>query len=171
VVTIAELDFSAINDIQKQPVLKVVEHYWWTGIHHTDLYQRLVDILKNVWGCKRVVIDATGVGQPVASFLRQALGPRVVPFTFTVPTKSKLGFDLLADINSGRLKMYAADSSSEYCEFWSEIEKAKSRYRPNQTMSFFVEPAQGHDDFLMSLALAAEAGNGYTPREAKGKIE
>jgi hypothetical protein len=38
-------------------------------------------------------------------------------------------------------------------------------------MSFFVEPAQGHDDFLMSLALAAEAGNGYTPREEKGKIE
>jgi len=168
VVTIAELDFSTANEFQKRPALRIIEHYRWTGTRHAELYPRLVDILKNVWGCRRIVVDATGVGQPVASFLRQALGSRVVPFVFTAPSKSELGFSLLETINSGRLKMYAGDGSPEYAEFWSEIEKAKSNYRPNRTMNFFVDAARGHDDFLMSLALAVEAGNRYLPREAKG---
>lgn len=64
--------------------------------------------------------------------------------------------------------MYAGDGSPEYQEFWSEIDKAKSQYKPNQTMNFYVDPAKGHDDFLMSLALVAEAANNYEPREAKG---
>ena len=33
----------------------------------------------------------------------------------------------------------------------------------------YVEPLQGHDDFLMSLALVVEAGNQYEPREARGR--
>ena len=78
VITIGELDYSITNDIQKQPGVKLVEHYRWTGTKHTELYFRLIDILKNVWGCKRIVVDATGVGQPVASFLRKALGPRII---------------------------------------------------------------------------------------------
>jgi hypothetical protein len=168
VVTIAELDFSSSDSVQKQPILRIVEHYRWTGTRHTDLYSRLVDILKNVWGCKRIVIDATGIGQPVASFLGLALGSKVVPLVFTAASKSKLGFELLAALNSGRLKMYTSDGSTEYSEFWQEMEKAKSQYRPNQTMNFFVDPSQGHDDFLMSLALVLEAGNIYQPREAKG---
>jgi hypothetical protein len=127
-----------------------------------------VDILKNVWHCRRVVVDATGVGQPVASFLKQALGPVVIPFVFTQPSKSELGFNLLAAVNSGRLKMYRADASPEYQEFWQEMERAKSHYRPSQTMNFYVDPIQGHDDFLMSLALVVEAANQYKPREARG---
>jgi len=168
VVSIAELDFSSVDQIQKQPAIKIVEHFRWTGTKHTDLYARLIDLLKNVWGCKRIVIDATGIGQPVASFLGQALGSKVVPLVFTAASKSKLGFELLAAVNSGRLKMYTSDGSTEYTEFWQEMEKAKSQYRPNQTMNFFVDPSQGHDDFLMSLALVLEAGNIYQPREAKG---
>jgi hypothetical protein len=169
VVTIGELDFSGVDDIQKQPQINIVEQYSWTGKKHTDLYPRLVDILGKVWNCRRVVIDSTGIGLTVSSFLKKALGTRVIPFTFTPGSKSELGFNLLAAINSGRLKIYDGDSSQEYIEFWKQIEKAKSCYRPNQTMNFYVEPSQGHDDFLMSLALLVEAGNDYIPRKAKGK--
>ncbi|MFC2010724.1 hypothetical protein ACFLUR_00310 [Chloroflexota bacterium] len=168
VVTIGELDLSSGDDVQKQSRVKIVEHYWWTGKKHTELYSQLVDILKNVWHCRRVVVDATGVGQPVSSFLRQALGSRVVPFTFTQQSKSGLGFNLLAAINSSRLKMYAGDGSAEYQQFWREMDSAKSRYRPSQTMNFYVDPAQGHDDFLMSLALVVEAAKQYEPRGARG---
>ncbi|MFH0913985.1 MAG: hypothetical protein V1849_01690 [Chloroflexota bacterium] len=166
VVTIGELDFP--DSVVKQPRIRVVEHCWWTGKKHTDLYPQMVDILKNVWQCRKAVVDATGIGQPVASFLRGALGGRVVPFTFTAPSKSGLGFNLLAAINSGRLKVYAGDSSPEYVEFWSEIEKAKSEYKPSQIVNFYVDPAQGHDDFLMSLALLVKASEEYSPREARG---
>ena len=168
VITIGELDYSIIDAIQKQPSIKIVEHYRWTGTKHTELYASMVDILKNVWKCKAIVVDATGVGQPVASFLKQAIGSHVIPFTFTAPSKSTLGFNLMAAVNAGRLKMYTGDSSLEYQEFWSEIDNAKSQYRPNQTMNFFVDPSKGHDDSLMSLALVMEAANNYEPREAKG---
>jgi hypothetical protein len=171
VVTIAGLDFPARGDITRQPGIKLVEHFWWTGRKHPELFPQLIDILKNVWRCRKIVVDATGVGEPVSSFLRQALGARVAPFTFTQRSKSELGFNLLAAINSGRLKMYQADGSAEYREFWLEMEKAKSQYRPNQTMNFYLDPAQGHDDFLMSLALAVEAANQYTPRGARGSVQ
>jgi hypothetical protein len=141
VVSIAELDFSNTDALQRQPRVKVVEHYWWTGKKHTELYAQLVDLLKNVWRCRKVVVDATGVGQPVASFLKPALGSVVIPFVFTQPSKSELGFNLLAAVNSGRLKMYRADGSAEYQEFWWEMEWAKSHYRPSQTMNFYVDPA------------------------------
>ncbi|GAI84002.1 unnamed protein product, partial [marine sediment metagenome] len=115
-------------------------------------------------------VDATGVGEPVSSFLRQALGSKVIPFTFTQRSKSELGFNLLAAINSGRLKVYKGDGSAESQEFWQEMEKARSQYRPNQTMNFYVDPAQGHDDFLMSLALTVEAASQYVPRGARGSM-
>jgi hypothetical protein len=168
VVTIGELDFSLCSEFMKQPQIKIVEHHWWTGRKHTELYAQLVDILKNVWRCRRIAVDATGVGEPVSSFLRQALGSKVAPFTFTQRSKSELGFNLLAAINSGRLKVYKGDGSGECQEFWLEMERAKSQYRPNQTMNFYLDPAQGHDDFLMSLALLVEASNQYTPRGAWG---
>ena len=130
----------------------------------------MVHLLKNVWGCRRVVVDATGVGAGVAAFLRKSLGTSIVkPFTFTARSKSDLGFDLLAAINSGRLHTYKPDSSPESTEFWSQISKAKSVVRPNQTINFFVDPAQGHDDFLSSLALLVQASH-YTPRRATGRL-
>jgi hypothetical protein len=168
VITIGELDYTVVNDIRKRPAVKIVEHYRWTGARHTELYSQMVDILRKVWGCKKIVVDATGVGQPVASFLQQALGSRVMPFTFTAQSKSKLGFNLIAGVNAGRLKMYTADNSPEYQEFWSEIDNAGSQYRANQTMNFFVDPAKGHDDFLISLALLLESADNCESRSAKG---
>jgi len=94
----------------------------------------------------------------------------VRPVVFTQQSKSKLGFNLLAAVNSGRAKMYAADASEEYRQFWVEMEKARSFYRPSRTMSFYVPPEEGHDDFLMSLALLVDASD-YRPRSARGRTD
>jgi hypothetical protein len=170
VVTIGELDFSTGDQFQKQPRIRLVEHYWWRGVKHSSLYPQLVDILKNVWKCRRIVVDATGIGQPLSSFLKKALGSRVSPFTFTSRAKSELGFKLLAAINSGRLKVYKGDGSEEYRQFWLEMERARSQFRPSQTMNFYVPPAEGHDDFLMSLALVVEAAEQYERKTAVGRV-
>lgn len=168
VVTIAELDFTGADDVNGEPLVKIIEHYRWTGRKHTELYPQLVGLMKNVWRCRRVVVDATGVGEPVAAFLRKALGSRVTLFKFTLRSKSELGFNLLAVINAGRLKVYKGDGSGEYREFMGEMEKARGQYRPSQTMNFYVDPAQGHDDFLMSLALTVQAARLYEPKKAVG---
>jgi hypothetical protein len=164
VITIAEVD--ATNP--SQPVLKVVEQYQWTGMPHSQLYTQMTDIFKNVWNCHRIVVDATGIGQPVASFLRKELGSKVIPFVITSKSKSDMGFELLSLVNSGRLKLYKQDGSRDYKETLFELERARVQYRPNQTMNFYVDPQEGHDDFLVSLALVVQAAKGLSPREAKG---
>jgi len=154
-------------DATHYPLVRVVEHYQWTGIPHSQLYPQMVDILKK-WKCGRVVVDATGIGQPVASFLRAQLGSKVIPFTFTRKSKSDMGFELLSFINSGRIKLYKQDGSQEYKELMFQLERAKAQYRPNQTVNFYVDPSEGHDDFLMSLALLVIGARDFRPRQAKG---
>ena len=168
VVTVAEVVHNAKDIADKEPRIHVVEHYSWVGKKHSELYPQMVDILKNVWHCSRIVTDATGVGEPITSFLRKSLGSKVLPFKFTQRMKSEMGFDLLAAINSGRLKLYKQDNSEDYRELMFELEKAKSVYRPNQTLSFFVDAVDGHDDYLMSLALVVQAANRCVPRKARG---
>ncbi len=87
VVTIGELQMLDDGFGSRLPALTVVERHWWTGKPHTETYSGLVHLLKNVWGCRRVVVDATGTGAGVAAFLPKTIGPSiVVPFTFTAPT-------------------------------------------------------------------------------------
>jgi hypothetical protein len=170
VITIAEVETTRRpTSPLVEPALKVVEHYQWTGTPHSQLYPLIVETLRK-WKCHKVLVDATGIGQPVASFLRKELGSRIVPFTFTQKSKSDMGFEVLSFINSGRLRIYQKDSSPAYTELMNQLEKARSQYRPNQTMNFYVDPQEGHDDFLISLALVAEGARDFTPRAAKGGL-
>ncbi|MSQ15701.1 MAG: hypothetical protein EXR50_07560 [Dehalococcoidia bacterium] len=170
VVTIARLDYSNASPVTGEPSVEIVEHYWWTGRPHHELLGQLARLLKDVWGCRRVVIDATGLGAGVSSFLLKVLGSATVtPFVFTTQSKSRLGFEFLAAVNSCRLSVYIGDGSVEWQEFWRQMERAKGVYRPNRTLNFFVEEHDGHDDFLMSAALAVEAASTYAPRTARGR--
>jgi len=168
VVTIGELDFSRCDDLFPEPAIRVVEHIWWTGRPLHEQARALVDLLKHRWRCRRVVVDATGLGAGVASLLERAMGRVVEPFVFSAPAKSRLAFDLLSAVNAGRLKVYAPDGSEAFREFWRQVEGARARYRPDRQMDFFVDPSEGHDDFLVSLALLVRAGD-YLPRTARGR--
>jgi hypothetical protein len=171
VLTIARAVYGASDAMVQEPRLEVVEHYVWTGEPHDALLRRLADLLREVWQVRRLAIDATGLGETMARLLTAALGSHVVmPVRFTAESKSHLGYGLLAAANSGRLKLYAADSSLEQRHCWRELELARVAYRANRTMNFFVEPADGHDDYLMSLALLVEAGADAAPRTARGRI-
>ena len=169
IITIARVAEKPATTFLKEPDISIVEHYQWTGIPHPQLYAQMVSIIQK-WDLKRVVVDATGIGQPIASYLKAQLGRRIIPFVFTAKSKSDLGFDFLAAINSGRLKLYKSDDSVQYREMMAELKRAKVNYRANQTMNFFVDPSEGHDDFLSSLALAVYAAKGYKPRIAIGEI-
>jgi len=169
VATIAEVDYQPVTDLLLEPRLKIVEHYWWTGRKHRDLYATLVDVLGGVWGCKRVVVDASGVGAGVASFLASALGASAVEqFVFTSRSKSELGYTLLAAVNGGRVKVYRQGtgdreqgvSDRALAEFWCEMQKAQYKMRAGQMLNFYVREKDGHDDFLMSLALCVRAAQG-----------
>ena len=168
VISIAMLEMlPSSTGCSAEPSVKIVEQFCWKGTEHSRLYTEIVGILRR-WNCRRVVVDATGIGQPIASFLKKELGNRVVPFVFTAKSKSELAFEFLSFVNSGRFKLYAKDGSVEYKETMMQLEKARSQFRSNRTMNFYVDPADGHDDFLISLALVVEAALDYHPRKAHG---
>ncbi len=171
VLTIGRLVYPASDALVAEPRVEVVEHIAWTGEPHEQLLPRLVDLLRNVWRVARVAVDATGLGETTAALLAQALGEtRVERVKFTAESKSQLGFGLLAAINGGRLKAYRGDGSPEHREFHRQAELARVAYRANRTMNFFVDPADGHDDYLASAALLVRASLGQQRRVAMGRM-
>ena len=170
VLTIARVVFADRDAIIDEPCIEIVEHAAWTGVPHERLLAQVVDALRSVWRVERVVIDATGIGETIARLVARALGnARVEPLKFSAETKSRLGFELLAAVQGGRLKCYAADHSPEHAEFWRQAERARAVYRVNRTMNFFVDPAEGHDDYLVSAALLVRAARSRTRRAAIGR--
>jgi hypothetical protein len=163
------------SSTSRLPVYRVVDRMAWTGTKHTALHGQLVDLARNVWGLAALVIDATGVGAGLASFLHEALGrgPRrviVAPFVFTGVSKSQLGWDFLALIDGGRIKEYAADGD-ELTRIYQQL--AACTYEvlpgPGRLLRWGVPPRRGHDDLLISAALCCRLDAiDWRPRVAKG---
>ena len=55
--------------------------------------------------------------------------------------------------------MYA-DGGAEAAELWSEVGLARDEMREHNAMRWSVPAHEGHDDFLVSLALCCEAAQG-----------
>jgi len=134
----------------------VVDRYYWTGTPHPQLYSAIIR-LAELWAATRIVVDATGVGAGLASFLRRTLGPRVEPFVFSASSKSDLGWGFLGICSSGRFLDYRDDGGPEWRQFWREVEAADYEVvdGPNKRMRWGVADPTVHDDLLMSAALVA----------------
>ncbi|MEN8615353.1 hypothetical protein ABFB09_08800 [Dehalogenimonas sp. THU2] len=167
VLTVAEIDLATSFIGIAEPCIRVVRQYAWTGEPVTTFMPKVVDLARH-WDLKRLVVDATGMGQPLASTLIQQLGSRVKPFIFTAASKSQLAFEFLAAVNTGRVKLHTRDASPESAECWRQLEGARAQYRPNRTINFHVGSAKSHDDYLTSLVLTYEAASLYQPRVARG---
>jgi hypothetical protein len=101
VLTIFEVE--ARDEDPHRPRYLVAERYVWTGIKHTALFPRLRAITES-WKPRLVVIDATGIGSGMSTYFEGFLPGQVIPFIFTSASKSKLGWDFIALIETGRYK-------------------------------------------------------------------
>jgi len=138
------------------PRFLVMDRYLWTGTPHYQLYGAIVH-LAELWAPTRVIVDATGVGAGLVSFLRRALGERVLPFIFTLASKSDLGWGFLGICNSGRFLDHRDDGSPERGRFWRELAAAEHEIvqGPDKRMRWGVRDPALHDDLLISAALCA----------------
>src|SRR5260370_29811570 len=128
-------------------------------MHHSDQYATTCQIMQQ-WNVRRLVIDATGLGEALASLLIDRFGDeRITAFKFSRPSKSKLTYQFLSMINSGRLKMYGADQAPAviYHEAWKQLRLARYRVPGESLLDMFVPVGEVHDDVLMSIALCCEA--------------
>jgi len=149
-----------------EPEMEVVRHYAWTGAPHASLHSALAALMRE-WRPTRLVVDATGIGEPVAAFLARACpAVGIQPLKLTSASKSRLGYGLLTAANAGRLRLYAG---AEAAECWRQLEGCRAVYRAGERLDFFVDERDGHDDYVISLALALEAASGSAPRRARGR--
>jgi hypothetical protein len=170
VLTIGRVVFPDASALVQAPRVEIVEHYAWAGAAHETLLPQVIDLVRR-WRCGRVAVDATGLGETATRIIAQALGEsKVDAVKFTASSKSALGFDLIAAVNGARLKMYAADGSADRHAFWQQAELARAAYRANGTMTFFCDPAECHDDYLVSAALLVRASKTQMRRAATGRV-
>ena len=171
VLTIGRVVPAAAGAIVQDPRIEIVEHLAWTGESQDVLLPRLVDLLREVWRVAAVAVDATGLGETTARALAKALPhARVEAVTFSAQRKSELGYALIAAVNGGRLKAYAGDGSPEHAAFHQQFARARMALRSAGAMTFGVDPAEGHDDYMMSAALLVAAAWGARPRVATGRV-
>jgi hypothetical protein len=105
--TVFEIDLSGLTDpIFSAPRFLTVYRRTWTGATHTHLYAEILNICQ-LWQPHRIVIDATGIGEPLASFIEKAFPGLVIPFKFTQTSKSDLAWQWIAAIETGRYKEHA----------------------------------------------------------------
>jgi hypothetical protein len=166
------------------PSYRVVDRKLWLGVKHTALYAQILALARQ-WRAVWVVVDATGVGAGLASFLARALGDqrdhppgRVIPVLFSRKVKSDLGWNFLAIVETGRYRDYADDGAQDTAQFWYEVDACQREVRsgPNrllrwgvwETPSYDGRIARGHDDLLMSAALTAILDGQDWPGSAKG---
>ncbi|MEN6394307.1 MAG: hypothetical protein ABFD53_10905, partial [Anaerolineaceae bacterium] len=179
--TVVQVDLSSLaDDLIRLPTYRVVNRYLWVGEKHSTLYGQ-IKALAESWQARYIVVDATGIGAGLASFLESAFPGRVIPFVFSAKSKSDLAWDFISLIETGRYK----EPSTEQCEtkeenedishtsrltslsslFWKQVEYCQATVLegPGKLLQWGVpngmrDPETGetlHDDLLISAALCA----------------
>lgn len=171
VVEIGEPQLEGLAGYGEQPVYRVVDRMAWTGTSHAVLHGRIVDLARRIWKASVVIVDATGVGAGLASFLqaelsrRSAESPpiRVMPFHFTARSKSQLAWDFIGLIDSGRYREYEERAPAGSAEadltaaFWAQLRSIEHEVSkgPGKLMTWGTPPNRGHDDLVISAAMTA----------------
>jgi hypothetical protein len=169
--TIVLIDLATLANPQRRaPTYRVMYRLTWTNTAQPDLYNQLSN-LAETWKPAYLVIDATGLGQGLAGFLGRRFLNRVIPFIFTSASKSKLGWDFLALIDSGRFQDFAPPHTAQSLMDQWDLQEVffqqllYTQYEvvpgPGKTLKWAVpngsrDPNTGaylHDDLVMSAAL------------------
>lgn len=181
VLTIVEVEPST-DDLVKVPSYHVVDRKQWIGVKHTRLYAE-IRAIRDLWNARYLVVDATGVGAGLASFLSKAWHLSdclVVPFLFNQKTKSDLGWSFLAVIETGRFKDWKQESEvyDERSEFWRQLDFVRMEVGDSKVLKWSVpdgtrDPGSGdlmHDDLVVSAAFCAILDEVATTAEAKSAV-
>lgn len=175
-IIIAELDFSSVDLVNKLPRAKVVHLYEFNGTLNTEMYHKVINIIR-FWGgndkasnVAKIAVDATGVGMPLYSHLKGTFGKKKVEkyiFKFEGDNnKSTLGFNMISVINKDLLKIpnkiniTSLDKLHKEVKF--QLEQLVREAVKDSKIQFYVPQSAkrkdvpghiGHDDFAMSLCL------------------
>jgi len=147
------------------PTIEIVHQYCFTGMLYAHQVAVTSEIIRR-WELKKIVIDATGLGEGLASLLTDRFTTdTVTPFRFSRESKSRLTYQFLSTITGGRFRLYARDGAPTkiYAECWKQMRLARCRVPSTNKLDMCVPSEDGHDDFLISLALCCEGAKDAPP--------
>jgi len=128
------------------------------GAHRLRLGQRwetiVASVAELVETADPVVIDATGVGAPVAEVLGSRITGKVIPLVFTSSSKREL-VGMLAHVIGERRIHVPPD-----CPGADDLSEELRRFVASPTRTGWAltgKAGGGHDDLVMALALAVRA--------------
>jgi hypothetical protein len=169
--TVVEVDLSQRTLELEAPTYRAVNRQVWNGEPHNLLYER-IKALAGHWRARYTVIDATGVGAGLASFLERALGrERLIPFLFNAASKSELGWRFLSIVETRRYREFQPglaalpDQDRYQCLFLAQARACQSQIVPGpgrilrwgvpESARSAEDNSRIHDDLLVSAALCA----------------
>ena len=156
--SIVTVDLSSLELLQA-PTYRVIKRFAWTGQNHVSIFGQL-QALSDIWTPLYIVIDATGVGEGLWAMLDHANPLRVLPVKFSQATKSEIGYQFLAIINTGRFRdcCQTSEVRKQYNACTNEI-----LIGPAKTMRWSVPDGTRdenglliHDDYIMADALVSQ---------------
>lgn len=165
--TVVEVDLESLRDGGiAAPTYRAIWRRQWLGTAHTRLYAQL-RALGQTWRPRYWVVDATGVGAGLASFLEKAFPGRVLAVTFSAAVKSRLGWDFLGVVETGRWQEHAAaggEAGALQELFWQQLRYCQMTVLPGPEhhLRWGVPDGQTdgagavvHDDLVLSAALVS----------------
>jgi len=165
-----------IGELHKDGTVVPVCFYQWVGKQHTKVRDMLPKIIKGHWNCLGGVCDATGVGEPLAYYLKEQLDRNntglVEAYKFKASgdeSKSKLGYLAYDFVANDLFKIPPSPTDPDQRELWQEVrwqlEHLTREAKRQQYINFYVpanaEPRKPghvpHDDFAMGIFLLMKA--------------
>lgn len=165
-----------IGELHKDGTVVPVCFYQWVGKQHTKVRDMLPKIIKGHWNCLGGVCDATGVGEPLAYYLKEQLDRNntglVEAYKFKASgdeNKSKLGYLAYDFVANDLFKIPPSPTDPDQRELWQEVrwqlEHLTREAKRQQYINFYVpanaEPRKPghvpHDDFAMGIFLLMKA--------------
>ena len=150
------VDFARMGE--DRSVFTVLEKNWITGnlkVHEivetkhkllTDAVGR-VQMLDQKYNFKKIYLDSTGLGAGAADILRERLGGKIEPLTFTLQSKQDIFSNLKVQMEKGILKL---PNNKRLL-----LELINLKYEISSSGNLKIHHPDGeHDDYPDSLALA-----------------
>jgi hypothetical protein len=120
------IEVDPTGSTEPYPEARIVDGCWWVGREHMSVAPDLVAMAQH-WGVSGGVIDARGVGEAVAMAVHREI-PCVEAYQASAADVSVDCYDLLARVNTGRVKFWRADPAADHERREVELQARKTRY-------------------------------------------
>jgi hypothetical protein len=132
------------------------------GDNYEEQYYEVMDFLAN-FNIARLVIDASGVGSPIADRLAANADFEVIAYVYSLQSKSELYKHFDTEIKAGRFHYPADESTKETFEFRRFLEQMmnlEKTYSGQHMVVSHPKVSWAHDDYPDSAALMCWAARG-----------